>query len=392
MQPKIATVSQINNYIKKILDANIILNDIWIKGEISNFKLHYSGHMYITLKDEGGVLKAVMFKSAAAGLSFRPEDGMKVLARGRISVYEAGGAYQLYINEMIPDGVGELYIAYEQLKKQLEEEGLFNPEHKKPIPKYPERVGVITASTGAAVRDIINVITRRYPHAEIILYPAQVQGAGAARSICRGLEYFNKSKEVDVIIAGRGGGSIEDLWAFNEEIVARSIFASEIPVISAVGHETDFTIADFVADLRAPTPSAAAEIAVPSQAELLSRLLVCKSRITNAVLGKLEREKKHISNLKPKSPAESIQDEFLHIDNLTKQAEKSFRIKMISERERLSAAVAKLDALSPLKVLGRGFAIATDNDGNVINSAKKLKSGTEFDLKLTDGTKSCIVK
>ena len=196
MEPKIATVSQINNYIKKILDANVILNDIWIKGEISNFKLHYSGHMYITLKDEGGVLKAVMFKSAASNLNFRPEDGMKVLARGRISVYEQGGSYQLYIQEMIPDGVGELYIAYEQLKKRLEEEGLFDQAHKKPIPQYPEKVGVITAATGAAVRDIINVITRRYPHAEIILYPAQVQGAGAAESVSKGLRYFNKEKMV----------------------------------------------------------------------------------------------------------------------------------------------------------------------------------------------------
>ncbi len=392
MEPKIATVSQINNYIKKILDSNVILNDIWIKGEISNFKLHYSGHMYITLKDEGGVLKAVMFKSAASTLSFRPEDGMKVLARGRISVYEAGGSYQLYINEMIPDGVGELYIAYEQLKKRLEEEGLFNPELKKPLPAYPERVGVITAATGAAVRDIINVITRRYPSAEIILYPAQVQGAGAAESICKGLSYFNKSKLVDVIIAGRGGGSIEDLWAFNEEIVARSIFASEIPVISAVGHETDFTIADFVADLRAPTPSAAAEIAVPSQAELLSRILVDKSRITNAILARIEREKKHLTSLRLKSPKESIEDKFLQIDNLTKQAEKSFKIKLLAERERLSALAAKLDALSPLKVLARGFAIPIDESGNVIKSAKKLKSGTEFDLKLADGEKACIVK
>ncbi len=392
MEPKIATVSQINNYIKKILDANVILNDIWIKGEISNFKLHYSGHMYITLKDEGGVLKAVMFKSAASNLNFRPEDGMKVLARGRISVYEQGGSYQLYIQEMIPDGVGELYIAYEQLKKRLEEEGLFDQAHKKPIPQYPEKVGVITAATGAAVRDIINVITRRYPHAEIILYPAQVQGAGAAESVSKGLRYFNKEKMVDVIIAGRGGGSIEDLWAFNEEIVARSIFESEIPVISAVGHETDFTIADFVADLRAPTPSAAAEIAVPSQAELLSRIMVDKSRITNAVLGRIDRERKALSGLKLKNPKDLIEDRFLKLDNLTKQAEKNFKIRIISERERLATLAAKLDAMSPLKVMTRGFAIPVDNDGNVIKSAKSLKSGTEFDLKLADGEKKCMVK
>ncbi len=392
MEPRIATVSQINGYIKKIVDANIILNDIWIKGEISNFKLHYSGHMYITLKDEGGVLKAVMFKSAVSGLSFRPEDGMKVLARGRISVYEAGGAYQLYINEMIPDGVGELYIAYEQLKKRLEEEGLFAAEHKKKIPQYPERVGVITAATGAAVRDIINVITRRYPYAEIILYPSLVQGAGAAENICRGLDYFNKTDTADVIIAGRGGGSIEDLWAFNEEAVARAIYASHIPVISAVGHETDFTIADFVADLRAPTPSAAAELAVPSQLELMSRILADRNRISNAMVKRLETERKNLKNIKLKSPKEDIDDERLKIDNLVKQAEKNFRIKLMSGREQMGNMAAKLDALSPLKVIKRGYAIPMDEEGNVIKSVKNMKPDTEFDLKMSDGTAHCRVE
>ncbi len=392
MEPRIATVSQINGYIKKIVDANIILNDIWIKGEISNFKLHYSGHMYITLKDEGGVLKAVMFKSAVSGLSFRPEDGMKVLARGRISVYEAGGAYQLYINEMIPDGVGELYIAYEQLKKRLEEEGLFAAEHKKKIPQYPERVGVITAATGAAVRDIINVITRRYPYAEIILYPSLVQGAGAAENICRGLDYFNKTDMADVIIAGRGGGSIEDLWAFNEEAVARAIYASHIPVISAVGHETDFTIADFVADLRAPTPSAAAELAVPSQLELMSRILADRNRISNAMVKRLETERKNLKNIKLKSPKEDIDDERLKIDNLVKQAEKNFRIKLMSGREQMGNMAAKLDALSPLKVIKRGYAIPMDGEGNVIKSVKNMKPDTEFDLKMSDGTAHCRVE
>lgn len=392
MEPKIATVSQINGYIKKILDANVILNDIWIKGEISNFKLHYSGHMYITLKDEGSVLKAVMFKSAASGLAFKPEDGMKVLARGRIAVYEAGGAYQLYINEMIPDGVGELYIAYEQLKKRLEEEGLFSPEHKKPIPQYPQKVGVITAATGAAVRDIINVITRRYPYAEIILYPSLVQGAGAAENICKGIGFFNETKMVDVIIAGRGGGSIEDLWAFNEEIVARAIFASEIPIISAVGHETDFTIADFVADLRAPTPSAAAEIAVPSQLELISRIMVDKNRITNGIIKRLESERRFLNGLRLKSPKEWIEDAYLNVDNLVKRAESSFKIKIISKREQLGNLAAKLDALSPLKVMKRGYAIPLDGGGNVIKSAEEMAPGTEFELKMSDGERSCIVK
>ncbi len=392
MEPKIATVSQINGYIKKILDSNIILNDIWIKGEISNFKLHYSGHMYITLKDEGGVLKAVMFKSAAGNLSFKPEDGMKVLARGRISVYEAGGSYQLYITEMIPDGVGELYIAFEQLKKRLEEEGLFKEEHKKPIPQFPERVGVITAATGAAVRDIINVITRRYPHVEIILYPSLVQGAEAAENIQKGISYFNEHNLVDVIIAGRGGGSIEDLWAFNEEIVARSIFASEIPVISAVGHETDFTIADFVADLRAPTPSAAAEIAVPSQLELISRVMVDKSRITNAIIKRLESERKNLESLRLKNPKDSIMDSYQRVDNLYKQIEKNYMLKVSEAREKLGSIASKLDAMSPLKVMARGYAIPMDFDGNVIRSKKELTPGMEFNLKLSDGDKECIVK
>ena len=347
--------------------------------------------MYITLKDEGGVLKAVMFKSAASGLNFKPEDGMKVMARGRVAVYEAGGAYQLYIYEMIPDGVGELYIAYEQLKKRLEAEGIFAPERKKPIPQYPEKVGVVTAATGAAVRDIINVITRRYPYAEIILYPSLVQGAGAAENICRAIEYFNETKMVDVIIAGRGGGSIEDLWAFNEEAVARAIYASDIPIISAVGHETDFTIADFAADLRAPTPSAAAEIAVPSQLELISRIMVDKNRIANAMIKRLKEEKKHLEGLKVKNPKERIQDEYIRIDNLEKQAEKNFKIKLLHEKERLGTLASKLDALSPLKVMARGYAIALDDDGNVIKSAADMDSDMEFDLKLHDGEKRCKV-
>ena len=235
-QAVIGTVSRVNNYIKRLLDSRPVLNDLWVKGEISNFKRHSSGHIYLTLKDEHSVLKAVMFRSSAAGLKFAAEDGMKVLAHGRVSVYEAGGAYQLYIDEMTPDGVGALYLEYERLKKQLEEEGLFDQRYKKPIPRCPSRIGVVTAPTGAAVRDIINVATRRFPLAEIVIYPALVQGVGAKESIVKAIEYFNRTKTVDTIIAGRGGGSIEDLWAFNEECVARAIFASEIPIISAVGH------------------------------------------------------------------------------------------------------------------------------------------------------------
>lgn len=392
MEPKIATVSQINGYVKKILDHNIILNNVWIKGEISNFKHHYSGHLYITLKDEGGVLKAVMFRSSAHSLAFEPSNGMKVLARGRISVYEASGSYQLYIEEMIPDGVGDLYIAYEKLKKQLEEEGLFSAEHKKPIPQFPKKVGVVTASTGAAVRDIINVITRRYPMAEIVIYPAQVQGTGAAQSVVRAIEYFNATKEVDTLIVGRGGGSIEDLWAFNEEITARAIFASEIPIISAVGHETDFTIADFVADMRAPTPSAAAEIAVPSMLELRNRVSTNENRILQNITKRIENSRLLLTRFKMRTPKEKIDDYNLKIDSLVKTMASSVKMQTISLRRTLAEQAAKLDALSPLQTLSRGYSIPTAEDGTVIRSVNDMKTGTEFTLRMKDGSRECIVK
>lgn len=391
MEPRIGTVSQINAYVKKILDNNKILNNVWVKGEISNFKRHYSGHIYLTLKDEGGVLKAVMFKGSAANLSFNPEDGMKVLARGRISVYEAGGAYQLYVEEMTPDGVGELYIAYEQLKKKLEEMGMFSDVYKKPIPKFPQRVGVVTASTGAAVRDIINVITRRCPMTEIILYPAQVQGAGAAQSIVKGIEYFNKTNMVDTIIAGRGGGSIEDLWAFNEEITAKAIFESKIPIISAVGHETDFTIADFVADLRAPTPSAAAEIAVPSVIELQNRINTDKIRASKAVMRYVEAMRLKLKSCKLKGPVQKIQEDSQKLDNLVRRIEQGTKLLITEKKRQLALYAGKLDAMSPLQVLSRGYAIPLEN-GNVIKHASQMKSGMEFLLKMNDGSVGCVVK
>lgn len=392
MEPRIGTVSQINNYVKKILDNNKILNNVWVKGEISNFKRHSSGHIYLTLKDEGGVLKGVMFRSAAQGLTFSPADGMKVMARGRVSVYEAGGAYQLYIEEMIPDGVGELYVAYEKLKKQLDEEGLFSDEFKKPIPKFPSAVGVATATTGAAVRDIINVITRRCPMTKIIIYPTQVQGVGAAQSVVKAIEYFNKEKNVDTIIAGRGGGSIEDLWAFNEEITARAIFASEIPVISAVGHETDFTIADFVADLRAPTPSAAAEVAVPSSAELVKLIQNQKARMSEAVINQTERRKLRLAALKLKSPLERIQENSQRLDHISKRMEQDFKLKIEEKKRVLGNITGKIDAMSPLKVLSRGYAIPIEEDGSVIRSAAAMESGKEFTLRMTDGNCECVVK
>lgn len=392
MEARVATVSQINSYVKKILDHNIILNNVWIKGEISNFKHHYSGHLYITLKDENAVLKAVMFRSAASTLAFEPKDGMKVLARGRISVYEAGGSYQLYIEEMRQDGVGELYIAYEKLKKQLGEEGLFNEEYKKPIPSYPKAVGVVTAPTGAAVRDIINVISRRYPLAEIILYPAQVQGVGAAESVVKAIQYFNATKEVDTLIVGRGGGSIEDLWAFNEEITARAIFESEIPVISAVGHETDFTIADFVADMRAPTPSAAAEIAVPNVLELKNRVGSVRGMIERNILGRIEGGRLTLKRFKMRTPKDRIDEYNLRIDNYIRSMENSVNLKIAHLKRAFSEQAARLNALSPLQTLSRGYAIPTKEDGTVIRSAKEMASGDEFTLRLKDGNKDCIVK
>ena len=290
------------------------------------------------------------------------------------------------------DGVGELYIAYEQLKKQLAEEGLFDERHKKPIPKFPKAVGVVTAPTGAAVRDIINVITRRYPMAEIILYPAKVQGTGAAESVVKAIEYFNATREVDTLIVGRGGGSIEDLWAFNEENTARAIYASEIPVISAVGHETDFTIADFAADLRAPTPSAAAEIAVPSTPELAARITADKSRIQQSIVSRIEGGRLLLKRFKMRTPKDRIDEYSLRVDAMTRSMENSLKMKTMSLRRRFAAQAAKLDALSPLQTLSRGYAIPTREDGTVIRSVGEVKSGDEFTLRLKDGSRDCVVK
>lgn len=385
------TVSELNSNMKKLLDSRPGLKDIWIQGEISNFKLNLpSGHMYLTLKDEKSVLKACMFRGANQSLTFRPEDGMKVLARGRVSVYEPGGTYQLYIEELILDGLGELYAAFNQLKEKLRAEGLFDEALKKPIPMYPKRVGVITSDTGAAVRDIINVIKRRFRYADIILYPSKVQGEGAAENVCRGIEYFNRTKSVDVIIAGRGGGSIEDLWAFNEEITARAIFASEIPVISAVGHEIDFTIADFVADLRAPTPSAAAELAVPSSEELYEKLYVNKERMKNALLQALKQRESMLTYARKMLSAERFLDKLNNLTILI-DSKNQYMIKsignLLKEKEKgLAVNAAKLESLSPLGVLARGYGIVTDYKESVIKSVKDLDKGMKVGIRLSDGS------
>lgn len=391
-QMVIGTVSRVNNYIKRLLDSKPVLSNLWVKGEISNYKRHSSGHIYLTLKDEKSVLRAVMFRSAASGLAFTPSDGMRVIARGRVSVYEAGGAYQLYIEEMIPDGVGALYLEYERLKNRLAEEGLFDERYKKPIPQYPSVIGVVTAPTGAAVRDIINVATRRFPLAEIVIYPVLVQGAGAKESIVKAIEYFNEKNSADTLIVGRGGGSIEDLWAFNEEIVARAIFASHIPVISAVGHEVDFTIADFVADMRAPTPSAAAEISVPSAAELSRMLAMLSSRMLGSVQARIENGALRLKRLMPRMPQDKINEYRQRLDMCIKRSENAYRLRLTECAGRLGELCGKLDALSPLKTLSRGYAIPMLSDGTVLRRAEDFKSGEDFTLRLREESVECTVK
>ncbi len=389
------TVSQLNHYIHRVIDHNSYLKDICIKGEISNCKRHPSGHIYLTLKDEGSVLRSVMFRTATTTLRFDPEDGMKVTARGRISVYEPGGAYQLYIESMEPDGEGALYAAFEKLKRKLEEEGLFDSRFKKPLPPFPETVCVVTAASGAAIRDILNVLGRRYPLANIRVFPVAVQGEGAAQEIATAISLINEHNLGDVIITGRGGGSIEDLWAFNEEVVARAIFASSIPVISAVGHETDFTIADFVADLRAPTPSAAAELAVPSALELSQRLLAQKNELIAEMRHGLLSRQKSLDFLK-NHPAlrgmpDTIAEKRITVDHLQKSSSYAFSKLFDSLTHQLSACAGKLDALSPLSALSRGYAYASLDDGTPIRSTKQCTPGTAFSLRVSDGAARCVV-
>ncbi len=385
------SVSQLNNYIKRVLDANSYLSDIKVTGELSNFKLHSSGHIYASLKDEGGVIKLVMFKSAAQYLKFRPEDGMRVIVRGRISVYEQGGIYQIYAESIEPDGEGSLYAAFEKLKEKLLNLGLFDEKLKKPLPRYPNKIGIVTAEGGAALQDILNITKRRYPLAEIVLFPASVQGVSAAGEIANAIDFLNAHKLCDVIIAGRGGGSIEDLWAFNEEIVAYAIFNSQIPVVSAVGHETDFTIADFVADLRAPTPSAAAELVCPDCDELRSYLEQSVKRLKSLLKNNLEVKKTKLGHLRSSYVFTRFSDVIdarrQKVDTLLGNALIFINNNVNKNKAALTANVAKLDALSPLKVMLRGYSLAIDNDGNIISSAAKAKKGEEFLLKFHDGNK-----
>ncbi len=390
----ITTVTELNKYLKRSFDSNEILNDIWIKGEISNFKLHFSGHMYFTLKDESSALKCVMFKSSAAYMKFIPSDGMKVVCHGRITVFERDGSYQLYPDSMIPDGVGDLYIAYEKLKQKLESEGLFDEKYKKPLPLYPKKIGVVTSPTGAAVRDIINVLSRRCKRAEILIFPVQVQGEGAGKSIADMIDKINRNHSCDVIITGRGGGSIEDLWAFNEEIVARSVFASEIPVVSAVGHETDFTIVDFVSDMRAPTPSAAAEIVVRDDNDVKNSLMLNHKTLSLLVSDKI-KVSAHL--LKSLTDRPVFKDKTGFIDNKREYLGDAVRqLYELSSRKKEKSSfefvniISKLEALNPLAIMKRGYSSVSKN-GKIIKSSAELKENDIVNLRFFEGDKNAKI-
>ena len=388
------SVTELNSYIKNKIADDEYLNNVLIKGDISNFKNHYTGHMYFTLKDENSLIKCVMFKTYAQKLNFMPKDGMKVFVLGGVSVFERDGVYQIYVKAMQEDGVGILYKKYEELKQRLEQEGYFAEEHKKAIPQMPKIIGVLTSQTGSVIRDIINVSTRRNPNVNIRLYPVPVQGEGAAEKIADGIKFMNKNQLADVLILARGGGSLEDLWPFNEEIVAHAIYNSEIPVISAVGHETDFSISDFVADLRAPTPSAAAELAVPDVYEVKQKINSYQNRLRLSLVKKVEimklRYEKCMSSRVFKEPLRNINDNYLKVDTYIKKLENIIKTKQKEEKTKYVELVAKLDTLSPLKTLTRGYSLVEKNN-NIIKSAKDVNTGDKIDLKFSDGTKQAEI-
>lgn len=388
------TVTELNNYIKNLIDSNRTLAAITVTGEISNFTDHRSGHLYFSLKDSDAQIRAVMFRSARAKLKFAPQEGMKVTVHGAVSLYPQGGTVQLYVNAMAPDGLGALYKAYEQLKAKLADEGLFDEDHKSPIPSLPARIGVITSPTGAAVRDIINVTGRRYPLAQIYLYPSLVQGDGAEADLVRAIDYFESSNLVDVIIIGRGGGSIEDLWAFNSEALARRIYSAKTPIISAVGHETDFTICDFVSDLRAPTPSAAAEIAVPDLRDIMIGLDNASDRIVNALRTVAERKRERLERIldKPmfKDPSLFVAEQKSDVERLSEKADLAISGIIRDKSNELRLVSGKINVLSPLAVLSRGYSIA-EKDGNVVFSAKEIAVGDEVSLRFKDGVATATI-
>lgn len=388
------SVTQLTQYIKLLLDRDEILSQTCVRGELSNFKAHSSGHLYFTLKDEGAVISCVMFRSDAMKLRFRPESGMKVILYGRVSLFPKSGQYQIYVANMQPDGVGALAVAFEQLKRRLHEEGLFDPAHKKPLPSYPERVALVTSPTGAAVRDMIRILGRRWPMAEVLVCPVRVQGEGAAEEIADMLDYVDRHGLADVIITGRGGGSMEDLWAFNEEIVARSIWRCQTPVISAVGHEPDVTIADYVADVRAATPSNGAELAVRDSAAMQSALRQLQVRMEQAQIQSINRLRQRLDTLSKsrvmRQPDAYLQQQELHLEMLRQRLEHSGEVLLAKNRQRFERTAAKLDALSPLKVLGRGYAMVTREE-TVIRETAQLTPGDTITVSLSDGTAQCTV-
>ena len=389
------TVSDLNKYIKNKIADDEYLNNVLIKGEISNFKNHYTGHMYFTLKDKDSLIKCICFKSYAQKLTFMPKDGMKVMVLGTVSVFERDGIYQIYVKAMEEDGLGDLYTKYQELKEKLERQGLFSEEHKMKIPIMPKVIGVLTSKTGSVIKDIINVSTRRNPNVYIRLLPVPVQGEGAAEKIAEGIEYMNKNKLADVLILARGGGSLEDLWPFNEEIVANSIYNSEIPIISAVGHETDFTIADFVADLRAPTPSAAAELAVSDIYEVQRKIDTYQDRLRNSLIKKVElmkmRYEKVMASVVFKEPLRNVNDNYQKIDTIIKNLDTLIKTKQEKEKTKYIELVSKLDALSPLKTLYRGYSI-TEKNGKVVKSVEELEKGDKVLVKLSDGEKRATIE
>lgn len=390
MEQNVLSVTQVNEYIRTMMDADRLLSRVAVKGEISNYKIYPSGHHYFTLKDEGGALRCVMFKGNSMRLRFRPENGMQIIAMGKISVFPRDGAYQLYCTSLVADGIGDLYVAFEQLKTKLAAQGLFDPAHKKPLPKYPATIGIVTSSAGAAVHDMLRILRKRYPLTQVLLFPVSVQGAEAPGQIAAAIAYANHFRLADLLIVGRGGGSIEDLWAFNEEIVAQAIFRSQIPIISAVGHEPDVTISDFVADLRAATPSNAAELAVADQQALRQTLDAMSSAMATAVQRRIKSERARLNALRAspalQTPQGYIEQRRKSLLLLRGRLVSAQNLSLNRKNQRYIAAAAKLDALSPLKVLGRGYAMAQKDDGTLVRRVADVSVSDRVRVTLADGT------
>ncbi len=395
MESTVYSVSQVNQYIKSLLDQDGVLTNICVRGELSNYKIYPSGHHYFSLKDQDGAIRAVMFKGSAMRLRFRPENGMKVLVTGHISVFPRDGAYQLYSEFMLPEGSGDLHVAFEQLKQKLQAEGLFDAAHKKPIHKYPQRIAIITSSAGAAVHDMIRILGKRYPLCKVLLLPVRVQGVEAPPEICGAIRYVNRFQLADLMIVGRGGGSIEDLWAFNDERVAREIFLSQIPVISAVGHEPDVTISDFTADLRAATPSNGAELAVPDQMELRQMLHSMDVRMSKSLDGQMKIFRQKLLRLSSsrvlQKPTNYLQDRRMLLDHMQKQLISALQQNLGERKQTLVRLAAGMDAMSPMKVLSRGYSVTKDSNGRILTRAAGIQPGDRITVTLCSGQLQAVV-